>query len=173
MWCSPPNLKLSIRDLSQISTTALIFMKTNYFRQDVKIKIWIQFHFQYIFEGRDDFIHTRHIIVPPQIDSCKLDPSWWPVKDKHVGTSWTLFCKRKLRYLGSNNLEDKYFHISNCIFTIKGWSVKKIILRCFLHWWIWRQIVRIYPPKNLGKGHPPPFSVRARILEAPVIESPP
>ena len=64
--CSPPNVKSSIRDLSQISTTALIFMKTNYFRQDIWIKIWTQFHFQYIFEGRDDFIHTRHIIVPPQ-----------------------------------------------------------------------------------------------------------
>ena len=50
---------------------------------------------------------------------------------KHMGTSWTLFCKRKVRYLGRNNLEGKYFHISNCIFTMKGWTVKKIILRCF------------------------------------------
>ena len=32
---SPSNVKLSIRDLSQISTTTLIFMKTNYFRQDI------------------------------------------------------------------------------------------------------------------------------------------
>ena len=48
-----------------------------------------------------------------------------------MGTSWTLFCKRKLRYLGRNNLEGKNFHISNCIFTMKGWTVKKIILRCF------------------------------------------
>ena len=103
-------------------------MKTNYFRQDIWINIWIQFHLQYIFEGRDDFIHTRHIIVPPQRDCCKLGPPW---SIKHVGTSWTLFCKRKLRYLGSHNLEDKYFHISNCIFTMKGWTVKKIILRCF------------------------------------------
>ena len=30
--CSPPNVKLPIRDFSQNSTTALIFMKTNYFR---------------------------------------------------------------------------------------------------------------------------------------------
>ena len=103
-------------------------MKTNYFRQDIWIKIWIQFHFQYIFEGRDDFIHTRHIIVPPQIDCCKLDPS---KNIKHVGTSWTLFCKRQLIYLGRNNLQGKYFHISNCIFTMKGWTDKKIILRCF------------------------------------------
>ena len=28
-------------------------------------------------------------------------------------------------------LEGKYFHISNCVFTMKGWTVKKIILRCF------------------------------------------
>ena len=48
-----------------------------------------------------------------------------------MGTSWTLFCKRQLRYLGRNNLQGKYFHISNCIFTMKGWTVKKIILRCF------------------------------------------
>ena len=25
----------------------------------------------------------------------------------------------------------KYFHISNCFFTMKGWTVKKNILRCF------------------------------------------
>ena len=50
---------------------------------------------------------------------------------KHVGTSWTLFCKQQLRYLGRNNLQGKYFHISNCIFTMKGWTDKKIILRCF------------------------------------------
>ena len=37
--CSPPNVNSSIRDLSQISTTALIFMKTNYFRQDIWINI--------------------------------------------------------------------------------------------------------------------------------------
>ena len=104
--CSPPNVKSSIRDLSQISTTALIFMKTNYFRQDIWIKIWTQFHFQYIFEGWDDFIHTRHIIVPPEIDYCKLDPS---KNIKHVGTSWTLFCKRQLRFFGRNNLQGKYF----------------------------------------------------------------
>ena len=30
---------------------------------------------RHILEGRDDFIHTKHIIVPPQIDCCKLDPS--------------------------------------------------------------------------------------------------
>ena len=73
--CSPPNEKLSIRYLNQISTMALIFMMTTYFRQDIWMNIWVQFHFQYIFEGRDDFIQTRHIIVPPQIDCCKLDPS--------------------------------------------------------------------------------------------------
>ena len=34
-------------------------------------------------------------------------------------------------YLGRNNLEGKYFHISNCILTIKGCTDKQIILRCF------------------------------------------
>ena len=63
---SPPNVKLSIRDLSQISTTTLIFMKTNYFRQDIWMNIWLQFHFQYIFERRVDSVQTRHIFVPPQ-----------------------------------------------------------------------------------------------------------
>ena len=104
-------------------------MKTNYFRQDIWINIWIQFHFQYIFEGRDDFIHTRHIIVPPQIDCCKLGPPW---SIKHVGTSWTLLCKRQLRYLGRNNLEGKYFHISNCILTMKGCADKKLFWDVFL-----------------------------------------
>ena len=48
-----------------------------------------------------------------------------------MGTSWILLCKRQLRYLGKNDLECKYFHISNCILTMKGCTVKKIILRCF------------------------------------------
>ena len=51
--------------------------------------------------------------------------------NKILGTSWILLCKRQLRYLGKNDLECKYFHISNCILTMKGCTVKKIILRCF------------------------------------------
>ena len=105
-------------------------MKTNYFRQDIWIKIWIQFHFQYIFEGRDDFIHTRHIIVPPQIDCCKLGPPW---SIKHVGTSWTLFCKRKLRYLGRNNLEGKKSFIFQIAFSQwRAGLIKKLFWDVFL-----------------------------------------
>ena len=38
---SHPNVKLSIRDSSKIFTTALIFMWTNYFRQDIWMNICI------------------------------------------------------------------------------------------------------------------------------------
>ena len=118
--CSPPNVKLPIRDSSQISTTALIFMNTNYFRQDIWMNIWVQFHFQYIFVGRVDFIQNLNIIPPPQIAFLWHGPLYDLLKIKHMGTSWTLFSKQHLRYLGRSILEGKYFHISNCIFTMKG-----------------------------------------------------
>ena len=48
--CSYPNVKVSIRDMSQVFTTAPIFEQSHYFRQNIWVVIWVQFHFQYIFQ---------------------------------------------------------------------------------------------------------------------------
>ena len=49
--CSYPHVKLSIRDLNPIFTTAPIFQQSHYFRQNIWLGIWVQFHFQYIFQN--------------------------------------------------------------------------------------------------------------------------
>ena len=47
--CGYPIEKMEIRDSSQISTTAPIFVYYDYFRQNIWANILVQFHFQYIF----------------------------------------------------------------------------------------------------------------------------
>ena len=41
--------KVSIRDLSQILTTAPIFLSFDYFTQNIWVSIFVQFHVQVIF----------------------------------------------------------------------------------------------------------------------------
>ena len=48
--CSYPYVKVSNRDLSQIFITAPIFKPSHYFRQNIWVDFWVQFHFQYIFQ---------------------------------------------------------------------------------------------------------------------------
>ena len=47
--CSYPHVKVSIRDLSQSLTTAPIFQQSHYFRQNIWVHLWIQFHFLFRF----------------------------------------------------------------------------------------------------------------------------
>ena len=60
-----------------------------------------------------------------------------------------LYYKRKLRYLERNNLESKNFHISNCIFTMKGWTVKKK-----LFWDVFLRLAYSIPMKNFSFHSP-------------------
>ena len=60
LWCYP-YVKLEIKNLSLITSTAPIFLQFNYFRENIWVIIWVQFHFLYIFVGRVDRIHkTSH-----------------------------------------------------------------------------------------------------------------
>ena len=62
--CCYPNINGAIRNLSLNTPTATIFLQFNYFRGNIWVRIWVQFHFLYIFVGRVDRIHkTSHITM--------------------------------------------------------------------------------------------------------------
>ena len=93
------------------------------------LNIWFSFTFN-IFSGPR---WLQHINYSDSDSDSDFWEQWQQYKSiKHVGTSWTLLCKRQLRYLGRNNLEGKYFHISNCILTMKGCADKKLFWDVFL-----------------------------------------
>ena len=54
--CCYPNVNGAIRNLSLNTPTATIFLQFNYFRGNIWVRIWVQFHFLYIFVGRVDRI---------------------------------------------------------------------------------------------------------------------
>ena len=54
--CCYPNVNGAIRNLSLNTPTATIFLQFNYFRENIWVRIWVQFHFLYIFVGRVDRI---------------------------------------------------------------------------------------------------------------------
>ena len=59
--CCYPNINSAIRNLGLNTPTAPIFLQFNYFRENIWVIIWVQFHFLYIFVGRVDRIHkTSH-----------------------------------------------------------------------------------------------------------------
>ena len=49
--CCYPNVNGAIRNLSLNTPTATIFLQFNYFRENIWVRIWVQFHFLYIFVG--------------------------------------------------------------------------------------------------------------------------
>ena len=60
--CCYPNVNGAIRNLSLNTSTASIFLQLNYFRENIWVRIWVQFHFLYIFVGRVDRIFkTSHL----------------------------------------------------------------------------------------------------------------
>ena len=62
--CCYPNINSAIRNLGLNTPTAPIFLQFNYFRENIWVIIWVQFHFLYIFVGRVDRIHkTSHITM--------------------------------------------------------------------------------------------------------------
>ena len=76
--CGYPIGKMEIRDSSQISTTAPIFVYYDYFRQNIWANILVQFHFQYIF-GDDLTAYTIWVLI--LCLACR--------EHSHEGTSWT------------------------------------------------------------------------------------
>ena len=62
--CCYPNVNGAIRNLSLNTPTATIFLQFNYFRENIWVRIWVQFHFFYIFVGRVERIYkTSHITM--------------------------------------------------------------------------------------------------------------
>ena len=72
-WCTDsftsalwgyPNVNGSVRNFSQNTSTAPIFLLFNYCRENIWVTISAQFHFLYIFVGRVDRIHkTTHLTI--------------------------------------------------------------------------------------------------------------
>ena len=62
--CCCLKLKVAVRNLSLTTSTANIFLVFNYFRENIWVKIQMQFHFLHIFVGRVDKIHkTAYLIM--------------------------------------------------------------------------------------------------------------
>ena len=62
--CCYLNVNGAIRNLSLNTPTATIFLQFNYFRENIWVRIWVQFHFLYIFVGRVERIYkTPHITM--------------------------------------------------------------------------------------------------------------
>ena len=62
--CCYPNVNGAIRKFSLNTPTASIFLQFNYFRENIWVRIWVQFHFLYIFVGRVERIYkTSHITM--------------------------------------------------------------------------------------------------------------
>ena len=77
--CGYPIGKMEIRDSSQISTTAPIFLYYNYFRQNIWVNILVHFHFQYIFV--DSTTNNIRFNSRP-CSRCWCYPSLSPIKEK-------------------------------------------------------------------------------------------
>ena len=60
--CSYPHVNVEIRDLSQYFTTAPIFPQYHYFRQNIWVNIWVQFHFHFIFMHVINWNIMRHLL---------------------------------------------------------------------------------------------------------------
>ena len=55
--CCYLNVNGAIRNLGLLTSTAPIFLQFNDFRKNIWVRIYVQFHFLYIFVGRVDRIH--------------------------------------------------------------------------------------------------------------------
>ena len=60
--CSYPHVNVEIRDLSQTFTTAPICPWYHYFRENIWVNIWVQFHFHSIFLHVINWNNTRHLL---------------------------------------------------------------------------------------------------------------
>ena len=78
--CCYPNVKVEFRDSGQICTTAPIFLKSNYFRQNIWKSPAAQFHFSFIFGYELNRVNCSYKIYK-KINCFRLDVN------KIVGTS--------------------------------------------------------------------------------------
>ena len=122
--CCYPNVNGSVRNLSQNTSTAPIFLLFNYFRENIWVKIQVQFHFLYIFVGRVERIYkTSHITM--------LSFYFFPSDLQSFGDELNRSSKMALQIFELMKIESKYLDISNCIFTMNCSTDKKIIFWSF------------------------------------------
>ena len=123
--CCYPNVNGAIRNLSLNTPTATIFLQFNYFRENIWVRIWVQFHFLYIFVGRVERIYkTSHITM--------LSFYFFPSDLQSFGDELNRSSKMALQIFELMKIESKYLDISNCVFTMNCSTDKKIVFWSFL-----------------------------------------
>ena len=123
--CCYPNVNGAIRNLSLNTPTATIFLQFNYFRGNIWVRIWVQFHFLYIFVGRVERIYkTSHITM--------LSFYLFPSNLQSFGDELNRSSKMALQIFELMKIESKYLDISNCVFTMNCSTDKKIVFWSFL-----------------------------------------
>ena len=116
--CCYPNVNGAIRNLSLNTPTATIFLQFNYFRENIWVRIWVQFHFLYIFVGRVERIYkTSHITM--------LSFYFFPSDLQSFGDELNRSSKMALQIFELMKIESKYLDISNCVFTMNCSTDKK------------------------------------------------
>ena len=95
--CGYPIAKMEIKDSSQISTTAPIFLYYNYFRQNIWVNILVHFHFQYIFvDSTTNNIRFNSRPCSRCLRTIRLQKVW--------GTSWMPNKKPQFKYVTARSV---------------------------------------------------------------------
>ena len=120
-----PNVKGSVRNLKLNTSTVFISLQFNYSRENIWVRIWVQFHFLYIFVGRVERIYkTSHITM--------LSFYFFPSDLQSFGDELNRSSKMALQIFELMKIESKYLDISNCVFTMNCSTDKKIVFWSFL-----------------------------------------
>ena len=93
--------------------------------KNIWVRIYVQFHFLYIFVGRVDRIHkTTNLTMFFFTFSLQTSDV--------LGTSWTDIQKRPTQIFGLMIIWSKYLDFSNCVFTMNCSTEKKIAFWSFI-----------------------------------------
>ena len=123
--CCYLNVNGAIRNLSLNTSTVPFFLQFNYFRKIIWVRIYVQFHFLYIFVGRVDRIHkTTNLTMFFFTFSLQTSDV--------LGTSWTDIQKRPTQIFGLIIIWSKYLDFSNCVFTMNSSTKKTIVFWSFI-----------------------------------------
>ena len=123
--CCYPNVNGAIRNLSLNTSTASIFLQFNYFRENIWVKIWVQFHFLYIFVGRVDRIHkTSHTRM--------LSFYFFASDLQCFGDQLNVSSKTAPQIFELIKIEANIWILQNCVFTMNCSTDKKIVFWSFL-----------------------------------------
>ena len=123
--CCYPNINSAIRNLGLNTPTAPIFLQFNYFRENIWVIIWVQFHFLYIFVGRVDRIHkTSHTRM--------LSFYFFASDLQCFGDELNVSSKTAPQIFELIKIEANIWILQNCVFTMNCSTDKKIVFWSFL-----------------------------------------